>query len=125
MTDFIPQIVTFVSSLVKQGYAYPVADGKLIIYTNCAHDRKYVIICSYVGSVYFDTGKYQRYGKLRKVEEIAQFEVEEGQGKKNKQDFAVWKGWKPGEPFWTSPWGKGRPGWHIECSAMARSTIYD
>ncbi len=83
----------------------------------------FVLFFNKIGSVYFDTQNYKGYGKLRKIGgENAEIlvEEEEGQGKKNKQDFAVWKGSKPDEPFWNCPWGKGRPGWHIECSVMAR-----
>lgn len=57
---------------------------------------------------------------MGEIIELVHEEEEGGVGKRNKQDFAVWKGWKPGEPFWTTPFGKGRPGWHIECSVMAR-----
>jgi len=74
------------------------------------------------GDVYFDTSAFSEYGKLsgQRLEELeagARVEVEEG--KKNPMDFALWKAQKPGEPAWDSPWGKGRPGWHIECSVMA------
>jgi cysteinyl-tRNA synthetase len=74
------------------------------------------------GNVWFDVSKYPDYGKLsnRKVEEQESgTRTLEGQGKRNPADFAVWKAAKPGEPMWDSPWGKGRPGWHIECSAMS------
>lgn len=67
------------------------------------------------GSLFFDTTKYRRYGKLTKVPK-----VEPHQFKKSNLDFAVWKAAKPGEPSWDSSWGPGRPGWHIECSAIAR-----
>jgi cysteinyl-tRNA synthetase len=74
------------------------------------------------GNVWFDVTKDPDYGKLsnRKVEEQESgTRTLEGQGKRNPADFALWKSAKPGEPFWDSPWGKGRPGWHIECSAMS------
>jgi cysteinyl-tRNA synthetase len=74
------------------------------------------------GNVWFDVAKDSDYGKLsnRKVEEQASgTRTLEGHGKRNPADFAVWKSAKPGEPAWDSPWGKGRPGWHIECSAMS------
>ncbi|ODM97151.1 Cysteine--tRNA ligase, mitochondrial [Orchesella cincta] len=104
VSDYIPQIIGFVGNLIKGGYAYPVSDG----------------------SVYFDTEKFgSRYGKFRQANSDSQEDEEDGTefagGKKSAKDFAVWKGAKPGEPFWESPWGtgKGRPGWHIECSVMA------
>ena len=74
------------------------------------------------GNVWFEVGKDAEYGKLsnRKVQEQESgVRALEGQGKRNPADFALWKSAKPGEPAWDSPWGKGRPGWHIECSAMS------
>lgn len=67
------------------------------------------------GSVYFDVNKFPAYGKLEKMQETPEGTSME---KRNEMDFALWKGYKPGEPYWEAPWGKGRPGWHIECSAM-------
>jgi cysteinyl-tRNA synthetase len=74
------------------------------------------------GDVYFSVEKYSDYGKLsgQKLEEMkAGARVDPGETKKNHYDFALWKNAKPGEPSWDSPWGKGRPGWHIECSTMS------
>ncbi len=98
-TEHIKEIIDLVNILVDKGYAY-VVDG----------------------DVYFEVDKFKDYGKLsgRKKEELlagARIEVDER--KKNPLDFALWKSSKPGEPYWESPWGKGRPGWHIECSAMS------
>ncbi|XP_053604959.1 probable cysteine--tRNA ligase, mitochondrial [Plodia interpunctella] len=67
------------------------------------------------GSVYFDTSKFPAYGKLQKMQDSGE---PTSSNKRNKMDFALWKGQKPGEPSWDVTWGKGRPGWHIECSAM-------
>jgi cysteinyl-tRNA synthetase len=97
-TREMDNIIAMVSGLITKGFAY-VADG----------------------DVYFDVTKDKEYGKLsgRRVEEMqsgTRFEVDER--KRNPMDFALWKAAKPGEPAWDSPWGKGRPGWHIECSAM-------
>jgi len=69
----------------------------------------------YKGSLFFDTTKYRRYGKFVPVPEIIEHSF-----KKSNLDFALWKAAKPGEPSWNSSWGPGRPGWHIECSAIAR-----
>ena len=74
------------------------------------------------GDVYFTVASFPRYGELsgRRVEELrAGARIEVGEQKRNAEDFALWKAAKPGEPSWASPWGQGRPGWHIECSAMA------
>jgi cysteinyl-tRNA synthetase len=98
-TEHIPEILALIQRLVDKGHAY--AAG---------------------GDVYFDVRSYPRYGELsgRKVDELrAGFRIEVGESKRDPLDFAMWKGVKPGEPSWPSPWGPGRPGWHIECSAMA------
>ncbi len=98
-TDHIPDMILFIEKLVERGYAYQ-ADG----------------------SVYFSVRKYDGYGKLsgRSLEEmIAGARIEVDERKQDPLDFALWKESKPGEPSWESPWGKGRPGWHIECSAMS------
>jgi cysteinyl-tRNA synthetase len=74
------------------------------------------------GNVFFEVKKFKNYGKFsgQSVEDlIAGARVEVNEKKRNPEDFTLWKAWKEGEPFWESPWGKGRPGWHIECSAMS------
>ncbi len=99
-TENIPQIIDLVKTLVEKGFAYPVD-----------------------GDVYFAVEKFPAYGRLsgRDLEEMqAGARVEVDERKKNPMDFALWKSSKPGEPEWESPWGKGRPGWHIECSAMSQ-----
>ena len=99
-TENIPQIVSLVQKLVNKDFAY-VIDG----------------------DVYFSVEKFPPYGRLsgRDPEEMrAGARVEVDERKKSPLDFALWKSSKPGEPEWDSPWGKGRPGWHIECSAMSQ-----
>ena len=101
----IPQIIAFIEGLVERGYAYESG-----------------------GDVYFRTQKFTEYGKLshQNPEELQYgIRIEVGEKKENPQDFALWKAAKPGEIFWESPWGPGRPGWHIECSAMAREYAGD
>jgi len=98
-SEHIPDIIELCKKLIDKGIAYA-ADG----------------------NVWFDVTKDADYGKLsnRKVEEQESgLRQLEGSGKRNPADFALWKSAKPGEPSWDSPWGKGRPGWHIECSAMS------
>jgi cysteinyl-tRNA synthetase len=98
-TDHIPEMLTLIRGLIEKGYAYPSG-----------------------GDVYFDVTKDEDYGKLcnRDPEQMeAGARVEVSDRKRNPGDFALWKGAKPGEPAWESPWGPGRPGWHIECSAMS------
>ena len=113
-TGFVTQMVDYMQRLMDRGFAYAVGktDGE----------------AEGAGSVYFDVTAWvaaegSDYGSLsgNKVEEMEQGESD-GIGKRGAQDFALWKGAKPGEPSWPTPWGKGRPGWHLECSAM--STYY-
>lgn len=105
VTDHIPQIISFIQELIDKGYAYESE-----------------------GDVYFRTSKFADYGKLshQNIDEL-QFgiRIEVGDRKENQQDFVLWKGAKPGEIKWESPFGDGRPGWHIECSAMARAYLGD
>lgn len=99
VTEHIPDIINMVQRLVDNGFSY-VVDG----------------------DVYFRVEKFSEYGKLsgRKLEDMqAGARVDVDDRKENPMDFALWKSAKPGEPYWESPWGKGRPGWHIECSTMS------
>ena len=98
-TEHMAEIIELVGTLIKKGLAYQVA-----------------------GDVYFQVDKYPAYGRLskRKLEDLqAGARVEVDERKRHPMDFALWKSSKPGEPSWDSPWGAGRPGWHIECSAMS------
>jgi cysteinyl-tRNA synthetase len=98
-TEHIPEMLAMIAGLIEKGYAYPSG-----------------------GDVYFDVTRDEDYGKLcnRDPEQMeAGARVEVSDRKRNPGDFALWKGAKPGEPAWDSPWGPGRPGWHIECSAMS------
>ncbi|HXV21805.1 MAG TPA: cysteine--tRNA ligase, partial [Desulfuromonadales bacterium] len=104
-TEYIPQIVGIVQRLIERGLAY--ATG---------------------GDVYFAVEKFTGYLKLskRNMEEMqAGARIAPGEQKRHPMDFALWKAAKPGEPAWESPWGPGRPGWHIECSAMSSSLLGD
>jgi len=99
VSDHLPQIISMIAQLIERGIAY-----------------------ASQGDVYFSVSKYPEYAKLskRNVDELRAGErVQPGEQKREPLDFALWKAAKPGEPAWDSPWGKGRPGWHIECSAMA------
>jgi len=98
-TDHIDDIIAIIEKLIANGHAYEAA-----------------------GDVYFAVETFEDYLKLskRNLEEMqAGARVEVDERKRNPMDFALWKGSKPGEPWWQSPWGQGRPGWHIECSAMS------
>lgn len=102
-TDHIPEMLQMISSLVEKGMAYESE-----------------------GSVYYSVKKFPEYGRLsgKNIDDLmsgARVEVDDR--KKDPLDFVLWKASKPGEPWWDSPWGKGRPGWHIECSAMGRKYL--
>ncbi|TLM67647.1 MAG: cysteine--tRNA ligase [Deltaproteobacteria bacterium] len=104
-TEFIPQIIALVEKLIARGLAYESA-----------------------GDVYYSVDKFAGYLKLSKrtMEEMqAGARIAPGEQKRNPMDFALWKAAKPGEPSWASPWGAGRPGWHIECSAMSSTLLGD
>jgi len=105
VTENIEEIIEFVKELEEKGYAYAVN-----------------------GDVYFDTQKFNGYGKLSgiKQEELeAGSRIEVNDQKRHPMDFVLWKAKKEGEPGWMSPWGEGRPGWHIECSVMSRRYLGD
>ena len=102
-TETVDEIISMVETLVKKGFAYVLG-----------------------GDVYFDVLKFKSYGKfsgqpLKELESGARIEVDEK--KRSPLDFALWKASKPDEPYWQSPWGRGRPGWHIECSAMIKKHL--
>ncbi|MFU0781991.1 MAG: cysteine--tRNA ligase [Thermoanaerobacterium thermosaccharolyticum] len=98
-TENIDDIINFIKKLIDKGFAYVLN-----------------------GDVYYDTTKFKEYGKLshKNIDELkAGARIEVNEDKKNPTDFVLWKAAKEGEPYWDSPWGKGRPGWHIECSTMS------
>jgi cysteinyl-tRNA synthetase len=102
-THFIPQIVEMIGELIATAHAYVSEDG-----------------------IYYAVGTFPRYGALsgKNVDELlVGARIAENEHKRDPLDFALWKFAKPGEPQWESPWGAGRPGWHIECSAMARALL--
>ncbi|HYB83709.1 MAG TPA: cysteine--tRNA ligase [archaeon] len=96
-SEHVPEIIAQISTLIKKGFAYEVE-----------------------GDVYYDVTRFPDYGKLsgQRVDELATHRIDPDPRKRNVVDFALWKAQKPGEPFWESPWGKGRPGWHIEDTAI-------
>jgi cysteinyl-tRNA synthetase len=97
-TGHIPEMIALIRRLIERGHAYPAA-----------------------GDVYFDVRSYDRYGELsgQRLDQMRPADDSSGAAKRDPRDFALWKGARPGEPSWETPWGPGRPGWHLECSAMA------
>ncbi|QIK65018.1 cysteine--tRNA ligase [Nocardioides sp. HDW12B] len=107
-TGHVPEMLALIERLIERGHAYPAADGS--------------------GDVYFDVMSWPAYGELsgQRVTEMEAAADADPRGKRDPRDFALWKGRKDSEPetaSWPSPWGPGRPGWHIECSAMARKYL--
>ena len=103
VTEYMSEIIAFVADLLKNGKAYEVE-----------------------GEVFYSVDSFPPYGHLsgKKLDELESgIRVEVDQRKKNPQDFVLWKPSKANEPWWDSPWGKGRPGWHIECSAMIQAIL--
>ncbi|KAM8872854.1 putative cysteine--tRNA ligase, mitochondrial [Synchiropus picturatus] len=102
VTENVPQIVGFIERIIRNGHAYPTEEG----------------------DVYFDISSIgHRYGKFAAATVEPEVEAVSNSGKKDVRDFALWKRSKPQEPYWESPWGPGRPGWHIECSTVASSVF--
>ncbi len=102
-TENIDEIISIIETLIEKGFAYEAE-----------------------GDVYFSPLKFKEYGKLSHQpldDLISGARINIGEKKKESMDFALWKASKPGEPYWASPWGNGRPGWHIECSAMSRKYL--
>jgi cysteinyl-tRNA synthetase len=102
-TGHIPEMIALTAELIEGGHAYPAN-----------------------GDVYFDVKSYPEYGALsnQRVDEMQSAEdADPKNAKRDPRDFTLWKGAKPGEPFWESPWGPGRPGWHLECSAMTHKYL--
>lgn len=97
-TNHIPEMIKMISTLIEKGFAYESG-----------------------GNVWFDVEKFDGYGGLsgRSLDHLSEERIEPDPSKRNSPDFGLWKVAKPGEPEWASPWGQGRPGWHIECSAMS------
>ncbi len=105
-TKNIDNMINFISGLIEKGFAYATKNG----------------------DVYFAVEKFKGYGKLSGRKTVDAFEgvrIDNDEEKENPLDFALWKSAKEGEPYWESPWGKGRPGWHIECSVMNHATFGD
>ena len=105
-TEEVPEMLTIISALIEKGFAYPTPGG----------------------DVYYRVRRLPRYGELshRDVDDlISGARVEPSAEKEDPLDFALWKAAKPGEPSWDSPWGPGRPGWHIECTAMSLKYLGD
>ena len=123
VTEYVPEIIAFVEKIIKNGYAYATEDGSVYFNVKDFDGVK--------SNATEDQGEWKHtYAKLQpwskgdsKLLEEGEGSLTSGSGKRSQSDFALWKASKPGEPAWESPWGKGRPGWHIECSVMASEVL--
>ena len=106
-TGHVPEMIVLMHELIERGHAYAADDGS--------------------GDVYFDVRSWPTYGSLSgmRIDEMEPATDADPRGKRDPRDFALWKGAKPGEPSWPTPWGAGRPGWHLECSAMVGKYLGD
>jgi len=106
-TEHVPEMISLIEELIEKGHAYAPSEAN--------------------GDVYYSVGSFPDYGSLSHQRPEEMRETEKGQTghKRSPLDFALWKASKPGEPYWESPWGPGRPGWHIECSAMVGKHLPD
>ena len=108
-TEFIPKMIRFIDGLIREGVAYPGSDGVYFAVRELARRR----------------GKYGDLSRQKLDQMMENAHVDAGAGKKDPLDFALWKKAKPEEPSWPSPWGEGRPGWHIECTTMSTDLLGD
>ncbi|MDO8730332.1 MAG: cysteine--tRNA ligase [Candidatus Omnitrophota bacterium] len=108
-TEFIPKMIRFIEGLIREGVAYPGSDGVYFAVRELARRR----------------GKYGDLSRQKLDQMMENAHVDAGAGKKDPLDFALWKKAKPEEPSWPSPWGEGRPGWHIECTTMSTDLLGD
>ncbi|KAF8376287.1 cars-1 [Pristionchus pacificus] len=125
VSEYVPEIVSFVEEIISNGYAYATADGSVYFDTAAFSANPMHSYAKLVPEAYGDVDDDQLAKNMREGEGELSLGSEAMQLKRNANDFALWKAYKPGEPLWDSPWGKGRPGWHIECSAMCGAVFGD
>uniref|UniRef100_A0A914CL90 Cysteine--tRNA ligase, cytoplasmic n=1 Tax=Acrobeloides nanus TaxID=290746 RepID=A0A914CL90_9BILA len=121
VSEYVPEIVAYVERIIKHGYAYKTSDGSIYFDTVSFESNPKHFYAKLVPEAYGDTENAHKH--LKESEGELSMGTDRLQEKKNPSDFALWKSSKEGEPFWDSPWGKGRPGWHIECSAMNSAVL--
>uniref|UniRef100_A0AC35UGK3 Cysteine--tRNA ligase n=1 Tax=Rhabditophanes sp. KR3021 TaxID=114890 RepID=A0AC35UGK3_9BILA len=119
VTEYVPEIVEYVEKIIENGYAYTTSDGSVYFNTKAFSDKPNHFYAKLVPEGFDNSVDEAAFiANMKESEGELSMGTEIMQEKKNASDFALWKSSKGGEPFWDSPWGKGRPGWHIECSVM-------
>uniref|UniRef100_A0A0N5CDI8 Cysteine--tRNA ligase, cytoplasmic n=1 Tax=Strongyloides papillosus TaxID=174720 RepID=A0A0N5CDI8_STREA len=126
VSEYVPEIIEYIQKIIANGYAYATKDGSVYFNTKAFNDKEYHHYAKLVPEAY-DTTVDEAVLKANMKESEGELSIstDKLQEKVNLTDFALWKSSKPGEPFWDSPWGKGRPGWHIECSVMSNAICGD
>uniref|UniRef100_A0AC34GP63 Cysteine--tRNA ligase n=1 Tax=Panagrolaimus sp. ES5 TaxID=591445 RepID=A0AC34GP63_9BILA len=117
VSEYVPEIIEYVEKIINNEYAYVTSDGSVYFDSTKFQANPKHFYAKLVPEAFNDTENEAKH--MKEGEGELSISADRMQEKKNNSDFALWKTSKPGEPFWESPWGKGRPGWHIECSAMS------
>ena len=119
VSEYVPEIIEYVQKILSNGYAYQTSDGSIYFDTTQFQANPKHFYAKLVPEAFNDSENEAKH--MKEGEGELSISAERLQEKKSNSDFALWKASKEGEPFWDSPWGNGRPGWHIECSAMSSS----
>ncbi|VDO77455.1 unnamed protein product [Heligmosomoides polygyrus] len=123
VSEYVPEIVAYVEKIIDNGYAYTTSDGSVYFDTKAFEGNPKHFYAKLVPEAYGDTELLEK--NMREGEGELSMTADRLMQKRNASDFALWKSSKQGEPYWDSPWGKGRPGWHIECSVMSTAICGD
>ncbi|PIO67849.1 putative cysteine--tRNA ligase [Teladorsagia circumcincta] len=123
VSEYVPEIVAYVEKIIENGYAYTTSDGSVYFDTKAFESNPKHFYAKLVPEAYGDSESLEK--NMREGEGELSMTADRLVQKRNPSDFALWKSSKEGEPFWESPWGKGRPGWHIECSVMSTAICGD
>uniref|UniRef100_A0A0N4ZY98 Cysteine--tRNA ligase, cytoplasmic n=1 Tax=Parastrongyloides trichosuri TaxID=131310 RepID=A0A0N4ZY98_PARTI len=122
VSEYVPEVISYIQKIIDNGYAYTTKDGSVYFNTKAFNDKEHHHYAKLVPEAYDTTVDDAAFiANMKESEGELSMTLDKLQEKVNPNDFALWKSSKPGEPFWDSPWGKGRPGWHIECSVMSNA----
>lgn len=126
VSEYVPEIIAYIEKIIDNGYAYVSKSGSVYFNTKVFNDKEHHHYAKLVPEAYDITVDDDTFkANMKESEGELSISADNLQEKLNPTDFALWKTSKPGEPFWDSPWGQGRPGWHIECSVMSNAIFGD